>query len=74
MSLKSQTRETPTLKSLSENLCSGFLRPEKIHRPQPGLKLRTLDLEASMLPRDHRGRLCVYEVLVMELFIFPFYP
>ena len=34
-----------------------FLHPEKIHRPQPGLNPRTLDLEASTVPRDHRGRL-----------------
>ena len=34
----------------------GFLRPEKIHRSQPDLNQRTLDLEASTLPRDHRGR------------------
>ena len=38
-------------------MSSGFLRPEKIHRPQSGLNPRTLDLEASTLPRDHRGRL-----------------
>ena len=30
--------------------------PEKIHRPQLGLNPRTLDIEASTLPRDHRGR------------------
>ena len=48
---------TPSLKSLSENLCSGLLRPEKIHRFQSSLNPRTLDLEASTLPRDHRGRL-----------------
>ena len=47
---------TPSLKSLPEDLCSGFLCPEKIHRPQPVLNPRTLDLEASTLPRDHRGR------------------
>ena len=39
-------------------LCSGFLRPEKIHRPPPDLNPRTLDLETSTLPRDHRGGLC----------------
>ena len=55
MSLKSQTRD-PSLKSLPEDLCSGFLRPEKIHRPQSGLNPRTLDLEAITLPRDYRGR------------------
>ena len=43
--------------SLAEDLCSVFLRPEKIHRPQLGLNPRTLDLEASTLPRDHRNRL-----------------
>ena len=47
----------PSAQTLPEDLCSGFLRPEKIHRPQPGLNPRTLDLEASTLPRDHRGRL-----------------
>ena len=31
--------------------------PEKIHWPQLGLNPRILDLEASTLPRDHRGRL-----------------
>ena len=55
MSLKSQTWD-PSLKSLPEDLCSGFLRPEKIHRPQSGLNQRTLDLEASTLPLDYRGR------------------
>ena len=43
--------------SRPEDLGSEFLRPEKIHRPQPGLNPRTLDFEASTLPRDHRGRL-----------------
>ena len=56
-SLKSQTR-APSLKSLPEDLCSGFLFPEKIQRPQSGLNPRTLDFEASTLPRDHQGRLC----------------
>ena len=37
-------------------MCSGFLRPEKIHRPQPDMNPRTLDLEASTLPRDHLVR------------------
>ena len=41
----------------SEDLCSEFLRPEKIHRPQPGLNLQTLDLKTSMLPRDHHFKL-----------------
>ena len=35
-------------------MCSGFLRPEKMHLPLSGLNPRTLDLEASTLPRDHR--------------------
>ena len=48
---------SPSLKSLPEDLCSGFLCPEKIHRLQSNLSPRTLDLEASRLPRDHRGRL-----------------
>ena len=56
MSLKSQTRDPQLKKSLPEDLCSGFLRPEKSHRPQTGLNARTLDLEASTLPRDHQGR------------------
>ena len=30
---------TPSLKSLPEDLCSGVLYPEKIHRPQPELNL-----------------------------------
>ena len=41
---------TPSLKSLSEDLCSGFLHPEKIHWPQSGFNPRTLDFEASTLP------------------------
>ena len=36
--------------------CSGFLCPENMHRPQPNLNPRGLELEASTLPRDHRGR------------------
>ena len=39
--------------ALLEDLCSGFLRPEKIHRPQLDLNPQTLDLEASTLTRDH---------------------
>jgi hypothetical protein len=38
------------LKSLPEDLCSGFLRPGKIYRSQLGLYTRTLYLEASTLP------------------------
>ena len=41
---------TSSLKSLPEDLSSGFLLPEKIHRPQSGLNPRTLYLEASTLP------------------------
>ena len=48
---------TPSSKSLPEDLCSAVLHPEKIHRPQPDLNSQTLDLKASMLPRDHRGKL-----------------
>ena len=40
---------SPSLKSLLLDLCSGFLRPEKIHQPQQCLNLQTLDLEASTL-------------------------
>jgi hypothetical protein len=40
-------------KSLQEDLCSGFLRSEKVHRPYRGMNPRTLDFEASTLPRDH---------------------
>ena len=54
MSLKSQTQD-PSLKSLLEDLCSGYLHPEKIHQPQLGLNPRTLDLKASMLPQDHKA-------------------
>ena len=32
----------------------------KIHRSQPGLNPRTLDLEANTLPQDHRGRQPIY--------------
>ena len=60
---------TPKLKSFSEDLCSGFLRPEKIHRPQPGLNSRTLALEARTLPRDRRGGL---PDILSTLIKFPF--
>ena len=46
----------PALKSLPKNLCLGFLRPEQIHRTQPSLNPRTLDLEASKLPQDRRDQ------------------
>ena len=45
---------TSSLKSFPEDLYSRFFRPKKIHRTQSGLNLRTLDLEASTLPRNHR--------------------
>ena len=66
MSQKSQTRD-PSLKSLPKDLCSVVLRPEKIHRPQPGLNPRILDLEENTSPRDHRGRLGSV-VIAMEKF------
>ena len=53
MSLKSQTLD-PQLKVPPGGLVFRILRPEKIHRTQQGLNLRTLDLEASALPLDHR--------------------
>ena len=34
---------------------SGFLRSEKIHRPWPGLNLRTSDPEASMITSGPLG-------------------
>ena len=65
-SLKSQTRD-PQIKVLPEDLCSGFLRPEKIHRTQPDLNPRTLDLETSTLSRDHRGRHCGGKYFLISL-------
>ena len=59
------------MKSLPEDLCSGFSRPEKIHQPQPGLDLRTLDLETSMLPRDHRGQHLYSEFAYIHLLCLP---
>ena len=56
--LKSHTRD-PLLKFLPEDLCSGFLRPEKIHRSQSGFNPQTWDLEASTVPRDYRGGLVI---------------
>ena len=38
---------TPSLESLPEDLWLGFFRPESIHRPQPDLNPRTLDLETT---------------------------
>ena len=52
--LKEAEISDPQLKVPPGGLGSEFLRPEKIHRPQPDLNLRTLDLEANTLPRDHR--------------------
>ena len=62
MSLKSQTRETQ-LKVPPEGLVLRIFTSWKIHRPQPGLNPRTLDLEASNLPQEHRGRqvLCYWK-------------
>ena len=54
MSLKSQTLD-PRLNPLPDDLCSGFLHPEKIHRPQSGSNTRTLYLETSASPRDHQN-------------------
>ena len=42
-------KEPHGLKYLQEDLGSGVLRSEKVHRPQPGLLTRTSDLEASTL-------------------------
>ena len=59
-----------SLKSLPEDFCSGFLHPEKIHWPQPGLNPRTLDLEVSTLPWDHRDRQCIFLFIVVFLLDF----
>ena len=46
-------------RSCSRRTCTqDFNVLKKIPRPQSGLNPRTLDLEASTLPRDHRGRQC----------------
>ena len=59
---------TPRLKSLSEDLCSGFLRPKKIHWPQPDLNREPWI--ASTLPRDHRGRHhCLLLWIQLQLFL-----
>ena len=48
-SLKSQTRDPP------EDLCSGFSRPEKIHRPQPDLNPANLGSRGEhVTPRPPR--------------------
>ena len=55
-------------------MCSGFLRPEKIHRPKSGLNPCTLDLKASTLPQDHRGRQTqtyIGIIIYVELVDFP---
>ena len=57
--------------SLQEDLCSEFLRPEKIHRPQPWFEPANLDLEVSALPRDHRGGL-KQNIMRQKLFILCF--
>ena len=66
---------TPSLKSLPEDLCLGFLRPEKIHRSQSGLNPRTLGLEAITLPLDHRGRqyVCVTPLLLTYVHSFIYF-
>ena len=51
-SVKSQTRE-PRLKV-----------QKQINRPQPGWNPRTLDVEASTLPGDHRGRLTILRLKI----------
>ena len=56
MSQKSQTRD-PQLKVPPRGLVLRIFT-FKVHRPQPGLNSRTLDLDASTLPRDHQGRQC----------------
>ena len=43
----------PAAQSPSRRTCA---QDFYIHRPQSGLNPRTLDPEASTLPRDHRGR------------------
>ena len=59
-SLKSQTRDL-RLKVPPGGLVLRTFTSWKIHRPQPDLKPRTLDFEASTLPRDHRGRQSLYK-------------
>ena len=49
----------PPAQSPSRRTCAqNFYVLTEIRRPQSGLNPRTLDLEASTLPRDHRGRHC----------------
>ena len=54
-SLKSQTRY-PQVKVPPGGLVLKIFTSWKVHRRQSGLNPRILDLEASTLPRDHRGR------------------
>ena len=51
------------LKSLPEDLCSGFLRLEKIHRYQPGMNPQTLDLEATTGFGKNTFRILIYETM-----------
>ena len=45
-----------SFKSLPEDLCSGFLRTEKIHRPQPGLNVTS----RPPRPTNNAQRVSVY--------------
>ena len=56
-SLKSQTRDHQLKVPPGGFVLMIFYVLKKIHRLQPGLNPRNLDLEAITLPRDHRGRL-----------------
>ena len=66
-SLKSQTRD-PQFKSLPEDLCPGFLRPEKIHRPQPvwtrepwiSRRARYPEADKRLIERKLRKRITLY--------------
>jgi hypothetical protein len=51
--LKSQTRDPRLIAPPGGLVSTGFLRPEEIHIPQPGLNPRTLDVEASTFPRGN---------------------
>ena len=65
MNLKSQTRD-PQLKIPPGGLgLMSFYVLKIVHGPQLDLNPRTLDLEASTLPRDHRGR----QVTILILYI-----
>ena len=54
-----------SLKSQTRDLCSGFLHHEKIHRPQPGLNPRTLDLETTEI----NTRMLITSVIQIKLAI-----